>query len=150
VRDTVRREAYPATCGVGRLHNDFGPGNIVVNRERITVLDVACCRTGVQFSDVAYFSTCIALMGALHLRAEQSCRNLVKDFVAAYFDNRAVPRDIEMLLVLLRLNAVVRELQRHVRRVAELPSPLRTAAQIFCSRVYGRLISSVAEDAGIA
>ena len=126
---------------VGRLHNDLGPGNIVVGEGKVTILDAACNRAGVQLIDVAYFSTCIALMGAIHLRSEDSCGSIVDSFMAGYFGQGGAPSHLRQCLALLRLNAIARELERHSRRLAQLPFPFRGAARFFLRQAYESLIS---------
>jgi len=131
---------------VGRLHNDLWPGNIVVGKGKVTVLDAACNRAGVQFADIACFSTCVSLMGVTHFRSNDSRRLLAESFIAGYFGEAAVPSHLKRGLALLRLNAIAGNLERHCRRLAELPYPYRAAARSFLRRVYGSLINAAIRD----
>jgi len=148
-RDFAQRAVRCPGCNVGRLHNDYGPGNIVVNAHRVTVLDAAWNRPGVQLSDVAYFTTCISLMGALHVRSARWRQSAVEQFLCSYFRDNGVSPETKMLLVLLRLEAVLRELARHVRRIEALPFVLRPGLRLFCRRVYREAIGIAATDAHI-
>jgi Phosphotransferase enzyme family len=150
VHKTVQRATLPCDLRLGALHNDYGPGNIVINRDRATVLDAAWNRPGLQLSDVAYFTTCISLMGALHLRSQSWCRSATEQFVYAYFGDSHHPPELRLMLALLRLEALLRELDRHVRRVSELPSLVQPAARRFFRHAYADAIRSAALDAEMA
>jgi hypothetical protein len=144
----ARQRIDPASLAscvrVGGVHNDFGPGNIVVNRERVTVLDIGWKLPGLQLSDVAYFTAVISLMVALHLRSQAWGRLAVEQFTHAYFGDSRITPELKLLLGLLRLDAVLRELERHLRRIAEVPAMLQPTVRLLCRRAYEQEIRAAA------
>ena len=139
----------PDSIGFGCLHNDYGPGNVVVSRQRVTVLDVAWNRPGLQLSDVAYFATVISLMGALRLRSQRWSRFAVTQFVSGYFGDRPLSPDMKLLLALLKTDAILRELERHIRRISQLPPLWRPAVTQLCRHVYRGEIAATTLEAGL-
>jgi glycosyltransferase involved in cell wall biosynthesis len=75
-------------------HCDFGPHNVFVDGDEVTVIDFEGVRDGFTYSDLAYFVCLIELMPSRHLTARQKT-DLRNAFLIGYGSNNKIRKDVQ-------------------------------------------------------
>jgi len=115
--DDVAREARPALGPVVGRHGDFRPGNVLVDEDRVRVIDFEGFGEGLPAEDVADFLLQLELLhGWPGLARAAAC--LRAAFLEGYGRDRLDPR----LYRLCRLASAIRELRRSAERDHGWPS----------------------------
>ena len=134
VRSRFRSGSF--LCRMGGVHRDFGPGNIGVSIEGVTVFDAAYNRQGPQLLDVADFITYLGLLPTFGLRSARICRGLTNAFLEAYFETSPASVDETIVLKMLAIGSLVRSLDRHLSISRRFPCPLESIFKSWLARMY--------------
>lgn len=146
LREAVRKSDFPVH--LGEMHREFGPANILVCGEGVTVLDAPCNEHGPQLFDVAEFVAYLRILDFISLRTEMCCRSLEDVFLAEYFGlnssapDRGQSRD-RALLLLLTVGGVLRNQSRHVKIAEALLGPVKRACREYFNRNYRRTLATL-------
>jgi hypothetical protein len=134
--------SHPRTA----VHGDFAFGNILVQDEKVIVLDMFSNQLSNPEGDVASLACQLEMMPYHRLVNPMRTRRLMKRFMSAYYQGNEPDAESRSLLRIFRLRCLIVSLDRHCRAASNLPSPFRQVAGLTIRFVYGLKISRLGTE----
>lgn len=146
LQDPMQYKHRSICCAFGAQHRDFGPGNILVGAQWITVLDAACNQPGPHIRDVASFCSAFALSAGLRLGCSRWRNSFIDIFLQTYFGPSGPTHDEKILLGTFEMSAALKQLDDNLGKLDGFPPPFRVVIRQHCKNVYRKVVETIVTD----